>query len=266
MMNKLFTYMRVLLTALILAVSIGHAHAQMNRERKHIRQGNREYEELDYFSSSEKYMQAVEEAPFSFEANFNMGDALYKQGMFADADSVFTQLSQHPLIGAGQRAKTLYNLGNAQFSQQKLQEAASSYKQSLLLNPSDMEAKYNLAYVQKLLENQQGGGGGQNNQDNQGGGQNDQGGDNQRDQNQEGQGDQGADDPGSDDENRNNDKGDDESQSGDKPEGQGSERENKMSKGDADQILDAIQHEEDKTRERAQERQGRNANRSGKNW
>ena len=34
-----------------------------------------------------------------------------------------------------ERAEAFYNLGNAQFKQQKYQEALESYKQSLRLNP-----------------------------------------------------------------------------------------------------------------------------------
>ena len=45
----------------------------------------------------------------------------------------------------GERAEAFYNLGNAQFKQQKYKEALESYKQSLRLNPADQQAKYNYA-------------------------------------------------------------------------------------------------------------------------
>ena len=55
--------------------------------------------------------------------------------------------------------------------QQKLQEALASFKESLKLNPGDLEAKFNYAYTKAMLDNQQ------NNQNNQ----------NQRNQNERSQ-------------------------------------------------------------------------------
>ena len=56
--------------------------------------------------------------------------------------------------------RAFYNLGNAQFKQQKYKEALESYKQSLRLNPADQQAKYNYAYTKRLLDDNKDGGGG----------------------------------------------------------------------------------------------------------
>lgn len=52
-----------------------------------------------------------------------------------------------------ERAEAFYNLGNAQFKQEKYPEALESYKNSLRMNPADQEAKYNYAYTKRLLQN-----------------------------------------------------------------------------------------------------------------
>lgn len=54
-----------------------------------------------------------------------------------------------------ERAEAFYNLGNAQFKQEKYPEALESYKNSLRMNPADQEAKYNYAYTKRLLQKQQ---------------------------------------------------------------------------------------------------------------
>ncbi len=128
------------------------AAGQRYPERRHIRSGNRDYEKLDYVAAEEKYRTAVSKNDASFEAAFNIGDALYKQEWFDEAENAFGKLLENKTLTGQQTAKTLYNLGNAQFAGQKLKEAAESYMRSLIINPNDLEAKYNLAYVQKLLD------------------------------------------------------------------------------------------------------------------
>jgi len=49
----------------------------------------------------------------------------------------------------------LYNLGNSLLKANKLKESIDAYKGSLRLDPKNPEAKYNLAYAQDLLRQQQ---------------------------------------------------------------------------------------------------------------
>ena len=53
------------------------------------------------------------------------------------------------------QAGACYNLGNAFFRQQKLQEAVEAYKKSLELKPDDIDAKINLELAQEMLKQQQ---------------------------------------------------------------------------------------------------------------
>ena len=185
------------------------------------------------------------------------------------AEQTMQQAAADSLRADTERAEAFYNLGNAQFKQQKYQEALESYKQSLRLNPSDMEAKYNYAYTKRLLdENKDGGGGGgdQNKDQNQ---------DQNKDQNQNDQSQQNPD-----------QKGDQKDQKGDPKDQQGDQKQNPQEgKGDKEdqgdqqgqptpsgispqeqqQMLDAIQAQEDKTQEKLKEKQGVVV-RGKKNW
>ena len=135
--------------------------AQQLPERSLVRKGNRQYNKGNYEQSAGHYEQALQAAPGQFEAIYNLGNALYKAERFDRAEQTMQQAAADSLRADTERAEAFYNLGNAQFKQQKYQEALESYKQSLRLNPSDMEAKYNYAYTKRLLdENKDGGGGG----------------------------------------------------------------------------------------------------------
>ena len=167
-----------------------------------------------------------------------------------------------------ERAEAFYNLGNAQFKQQKYKEALESYKQSLRLNPSDMETKYNYAYTKRLLDEDKNGGGGGGNDDKD---QNkDQDKDQNKDQNQQNQDQQNKDqqnkDQKGDPEDRQGDrKQDPQENKGDKGDQQGQPTPSGISPQEQQQMLDAIQAQEDKTQEKLKEKQGVVV-RGKKNW
>ena len=283
------------------------AQAQKWPERSRVRRGNRAYERLDYDRAEERYREAQQLSDTCFEATFNLGDALYKQQRFDEAEKVFTALAADSTRNDLDRAHSYYNLGNSLFQQKKYQEALAAYKRSLRLNPADLETKYNYAYTKKYIEdNQQGGGGGggnnnqnqnQNDQNQQGGGQNDQNQDQQNDQqnqDQQGDGDQNKDqnkdqnnDKNQDNQNNNDQKDQNSDQNkddqqgendpkegendpqdgeGDPQQGDGEPQPSGLSQNDAERMLDAIQGEEDKTRDKVNAKVGQGVVRSGKNW
>lgn len=254
-------YMFVLLCAVAVAGST-ELYGQKYPERRHIRAGNKDYEAQDYPAAEGDYRTALEKDSLSFAAQFNLGDALYKQEKFDEAEEVFTSLADRTTFDSREQgAKVFYNLGNAQFKQQKLKEALESYKMSLRILPDDLEAKYNLAYVQKLLEEQENqGGGGDGEQEDQNE-QND-----QQNQNNDGQGEQEQDPQG--DQNDQNEQDGENQGEQDKPEPSDESQpvEAAISREDAEKMLETIQSQEDKTREKMNEKERATVGRSGKNW
>ncbi len=247
---------RIVIVTLGMLLCAAGTYAQRYPERKYIRSGNKEYERSNYVESEAAYRRALEKTPGSYEAQFNLGNTLYKQGRYADAAQIFAPLaadSTHMEYAAG----SFYNTGNALFQQRQLEQALEAYKNALRLNPGDEQAKFNLAYTKKLLnkDNQnQGGGGGNNNQNQQNqnnqNNQNDK--QNQNDQNKNQQ----------DQQNQNQDK-----QNPDKSDPSKSEPDKGgMSQEEADQMLQAMQNEEDKTREKVNAQKAKAVGRSSKNW
>lgn len=248
------------------------ASAQNMPERSEVRRGNRQYNKGNYEKSIERYERALGAAPESFEAIYNLGNALYKAERFDKAEQTMRKAAADSLRADGERAEAFYNLGNAQFKQQKYKEALESYKQSLRLNPDDQEAKYNYAYTKRLLDENKDGGGGGNDDQNQ-----------DKDQNQDQQQQGGGEDKQ--DKQDGDRQQDDQAQQGDDLEQQGEQQNppqpDKGDEGDEqgeqqpvpagispqeqEQMLDAIQAQEDRTQDKLKEKQGVVV-RGKKNW
>jgi len=137
---------------LILALWALNTFAQ--QERKYIRKGNKEFEKGNFDDSEIFYRKAIDKKEDSYNASFNIGDALYKQEKYDDAIHQFIDLTNQEL-SKEDKAKIYHNLGNSLLNNKKIKESIEAYKQALRNNPSDMETKYNLAYAQKLLAQQQ---------------------------------------------------------------------------------------------------------------
>lgn len=123
-------------------------------DKKFIRKGNREYGNSKFSESEILYRKAVDKNKQSPDAVFNIGDALYRQNKFEDAGKQFIE-NANQSEDKGKKSAGLYNLGNSLLKANKVQESIEAYKSSLKLNPESKEAKYNLAYAQDVLKQQQ---------------------------------------------------------------------------------------------------------------
>jgi len=143
--------MRELMVIISLLMSVS-VFAQS--ERKYIREGNKLYDNKKYADGELAYRKAIDKKPNSFEAAFNVGNSLYKQGKYLDAATQFGNLIE-PTKNKDQLAKLYYNIGNSYLKANKLDESISAYKNSLLKNPTDQDTKFNLSYALRLQKQQQ---------------------------------------------------------------------------------------------------------------
>ncbi|WP_346700126.1 tetratricopeptide repeat protein [uncultured Alistipes sp.] len=258
---------RILSITLLFLFAAAGVQAQRLPERSLVRKGNRQYNKGEYEASIGRYEEALKAAPGQFEATYNLGNALYKAERFDRAEQTMVQAAADSLRSDAERAEAFYNLGNAQFKQQKYKEALESYKQSLRLNPADMEAKYNYAYTKRLLDQDQNGGGG-NDQQNQNQDQNQQDQQNQQQQNQ-GQNqnqDQKQDQQDQDQQNQGQNPQDQNGKPDQQEQGEGQPTPSGISPQEQEQMLDAIQAQEDKTQEKLKEKAKGVVVRGKKNW
>ncbi len=127
---------------------------QGQNDRKVIRQGIKSYEKGNFSEAEIQFRKAEDINQESYEAEFNTGAALYQQEKYEESFKQYEKLadiSDNPLS----MAKVWHNAGNSLLEAQKYGESIEAYKNSLRLNPSDQDSKYNLAYARQKLQDQQ---------------------------------------------------------------------------------------------------------------
>lgn len=229
------------LSLLLLVASSPLLRAQ--GEKKYIRQGNREYADNKYSESEISYRRAIDKNKNFSDALFNIGNALYKQEKFEEAGKQFinnADLNEDKR----KRSAALYNLGNSLLMANRVGESIEAYKGSLRLNPDNMEAKYNLAYAQDLLNQQQ-----QQQQ--------------QQDQNDKDNQDQNKNDK-KEDQNQNNDQQNPDNQ---KDQQKQQQQQQDISREDAERLLNAIANDEKNVQEKVRlQKAAKSKVRTTKNW
>ena len=149
--------MRNSILAILLLFCSLSAYAQA--DRSDVRAGNRKFRRGEYKEAEIDYRKAVLKDSTSVTAQYDLASSLYRQEDYAGALKALSSI-QHPFVPA----QFCYNGGNAAAQQKDWQAAVNLYKQALLRDPSDLEAKENYIYAKKMLENQQKGGGEGDNQ------------------------------------------------------------------------------------------------------
>ena len=234
------TILKYSLVALLLALSSVAALAQT--DRKEVRAGNRQFKKGNWQNAEIEYRKAQAKDSTSFAAAYNLAGALYREENFDEAGKSLERLKDVAPMSPN-ASDYYYNLGNIAVKKKDWKTAVDAYKQSLLLNPDDLDAKENYAYAKQMLKNEENGGGGDGQQNQ----------DNDQNQNQDNQGndDQNQDNKNGDDQNKDNNQN--QGDQGDKPEqprqgeGQGEAR---ISPQQAQQMLKAVQAREKETQDK----------------
>ena len=123
-------------------------------KKTHLRNGNNLYEDSLFNDAEMKYRKSLEKDQDYFTASYNLADAVYKQERFEESSSLFEGLIDNAKT-KNEKAKLYHNLGNSLFKQQKLKESIQAYKHALKNNPKDEETRHNLAFAQKMLQQQE---------------------------------------------------------------------------------------------------------------
>jgi Ca-activated chloride channel homolog len=132
--------------------------------------GNRAFEQGRFEDAVAEYARALERGGDSALLRYNLGTALLRLGRYAEARE---HLERAGGDGVEHRVRqpARYNAGNSELEpafgaeasperSEALRRAILHYRQALLLDPTDADAKWNLELAQRLLAQQAGGGGG----------------------------------------------------------------------------------------------------------
>jgi Ca-activated chloride channel homolog len=140
--------MKNLLIIFILHIFSANLHAQ--GEAKLIRNGNDLYKKGQYKEAEVSYRKSLDKNKNNYKAQFNLGDALYKQKNYTESSKIFQSLANQDL-SKDIKAKAYHNLGNSLLQQKKYEESIQAYKNALRNKPDDNETKYNLEYAKKKI-------------------------------------------------------------------------------------------------------------------
>ena len=206
-------------TLLLLLVAVG---ATAQTDRQYIRQGNKQFHAGSYADAEVSYRKALEKNERNPQARYNLANSLMAQKKDSAAVAEFEKAANAE-TNTLRKSKSYHNMGVICQTHQMYGEAIEAYKQSLRLNPTDDETRYNLALCKRQKQRQD-----QNKQ-------------NQQDQQQKDQQDKNGQDK--------KDQQDQQDQQ-DKKEQQKQEDKPEMSKENAEQLLNAAMQQEKQTQER----------------
>jgi tetratricopeptide (TPR) repeat protein len=115
--------------------------------------GNELYKNRQYDEAANQYKKAADINEKNPKAQYNLGNALYRSKKNIDAQKAFDAAAESAK-DEGMKSKALYNKGVTYSQEKKLMESIDAYKQTLILNPTDDEARENLQKALNELKKQ----------------------------------------------------------------------------------------------------------------
>jgi len=220
MLRKMVLYIALILITLS---TMGYSQSF----RKLVNEGVDLYKEGKPSDAEVNFKKGLEKEPKNYIANFNLGDAYFKQQQYDEAIKAYEKALSESKTNE-QKAHVYHNIGNTLLKDKKIEQSIGAYKQALKLNPDDQDTKYNLSYALSQMNNQK------NNKD-----QNKNNKD--KDKNNKNQQNKDQDKNNKQDQNKNQNQ---QNQNKQNQNQQQNQQENKISKADAERILDALKNNE----------------------
>lgn len=181
-MKRLFTSIILVLLCASASVELMASEPETTRkERNLILKANEAFNEKDYEKAIELYNMALEVNPASERAKYNLAVAMVKRadeiggaggnqqsispaspnaadslsvGLKQSANKIFNELYAGS-TDSQTREKSVYNSGNILFSENELSQCIEQYKRALRLNPANDNARHNLRVAQLRMQQQQ---------------------------------------------------------------------------------------------------------------
>ena len=192
-------------------------------DRSLIRQGNRAARSNALTEAETAYRKAISANRENSQAIYNLAIVQLAQSKVKEAMKSFRQAAELEKVPR-RKAKSFHNIGTIYQNQRQYQPAIEAYKEALRLDPENFKTRYNLALCKKLLKNDNK----NNNKNNKNNKKN-----KKKDQNKDKQKDQ----------NKNKNKND-------QNKSQNQQNQPKMSKQNAEQLLNAAIQQEKATKQR----------------
>ena len=218
-------------------------------DRREVRSGNRKYRKGHYKEAEIDSRRALAKDSLSLAGNYNLGADLYRQERYDEAGKSLETITES-VRGTASEADYWYNLGASQLQMKDYSAAKKSFRESLLLNPDDMDAKENYSYAKQMEKEQQD----QQQQQDQNQNKDQQNQDQNQDQNQN--------------KDQNKDQNQDQQQDQDKDQQQNQPQPQEISPQQAQQMLKAVQAKEKETQDKVNKEKAAllQSRQKDKNW
>ena len=131
---------------------VGTAQVGAQTDRNLIRQGNRAFKSQKWAVAETQYRKAISKDQKNPQAIYNLGCALMAQQKDSMAIQQFTNAAQLE-TNRLRRAASYHNMGVIMQNHREYAQDIEYYKMALRCNPQDNETRYNLALCKKLLKN-----------------------------------------------------------------------------------------------------------------
>jgi Ca-activated chloride channel family protein len=116
--------------------------------------GNKDYKENNYDAAENQYRDALKNSENNEIADYNLGNVLYKKDKTDEAVNSYNNAIANSTDNSIKQ-KAWYNKGVAFQKAKKLPECIIAYKNALILNPNDEDARQNLQRALKEQEKKQ---------------------------------------------------------------------------------------------------------------
>ena len=114
-------------------------------------EGNKNFKNKEYENAEAEYRIAAAKNSKKGVASYNLGTSIYKQNQTLESRKYFN----NALLNAktkDEKFRAHHNLGNINFKAKDYGAAIDNYKNALRNNPNDNQTRYNLALAQKMFK------------------------------------------------------------------------------------------------------------------
>ena len=119
-------------------------------DKRDVRAGNRKFRKGEFKEAEIDYRKAVLKDSTSMKAQYNLASSLYRQEDYEGAGKALSAIAPE-----GAPASCHFNSGDVALKRKDYASAVKAFRNALLLDPDDLDAKENYIYAKKMLQNQQ---------------------------------------------------------------------------------------------------------------
>lgn len=143
------------LILLILLISFSTLFSDVVNYDKVIRnlKGVKSYEKEDFENSERNFERNAIKYPKDSRLHFNQANAQVKNGLLEEAEQNYKLALNNEKFK--DRSKALQNLGNVKFLQKDYKNAIKNYRDALVEDPQNHDARYNYELAARMLQRQQ---------------------------------------------------------------------------------------------------------------